>query len=195
MDPSNETRAINDYPDVMDSAVHMLTYHVGLKKIRLYRVAGCTDNHEADSYQLSHFENVLKLYNEGSVNEANELALAYIKKYPENISCHSLVAEGAVQNNYLDIAHGAFKKAVEFSPTNYHLNARLAKFLKDQYEVSGDQRLLDESLYYFEQAIKYAENVAKIKRTYYELKESGPWQLKNDTIAPMLIGTDSLSPQ
>jgi len=194
VDQTNESRAVEDYSDLMDSAVHILTYHVGLKQIRLFRVVDGTNNPEAHRYQLSHFEKTLDRYNENSIDEANVMALAFLNEHPDNISCHSLVAEEAELHNNPEIARGAFKKAVEFSPTNYHLNARLAKFLKDRYETSGDRRLREEGLQYFERAIKYAPTVATIKKTYQNLKENDPWQLKSDTIpsTPMVI--DSSSP-
>ena len=74
-----------------------------------------------------------------------------------------LMAQGACLHNHMDKAQTMFKKAVEFSPTNYDLNVRLAEFLKDRYEASGDQRLREEGLQYFERAIKYAPTAGKIR--------------------------------
>lgn len=194
LDRANETRARRDYPEVMDSAVHMLTYHVGLKKVRLFRIAGHTGNPEADGYLISHFEKAVDLYDEGSVSEANELALKFLKTFPANISCYLLLGEQFEARGFYEAAEPMFKKAVEFSPTNYDLNARLAKYYKDHFEVSGNQRFKEEGLKYFERAIKYAPTVGKIKRTYKELRENDPWQLNNDTILsrPVEAGSSSL---
>ena len=52
LDNSNEKRAKTDYPDLMEHAKHVLTYHVGTHKTRLFRIAGISGNKIADNYNM-----------------------------------------------------------------------------------------------------------------------------------------------
>ena len=100
----------------------------------------------------------------------NRLARQFMIANPENISGNLLMGEKAEMAEYIDEAEWLFKKAVEFSPTNYDLNARLAQFYRDQYDRSDDPRFRTKAVEYFEQAILYAPNVASIQKAYSELK-------------------------
>jgi len=62
------------------------------------------------------------------------------------------------------------KKAVEFTPTNYNLNALLASFYKRQFELTGEPADKSEGIKYFQRAMKLAPTVSKIRRTYDELE-------------------------
>lgn len=152
LDKGNEELARRDYPSVMDSAAHLLTSHNGLKKVRLFRVAGHTGNPIADQYQISLFERLVEQFNEGKFDEGNALALEFLRRYPDNMSCYLLLAEAAEQDSVYQLAEAMFKKAVEFSPTNYNLNVRMAQFYKDRYKETGDQETLARFNRYFQAA-------------------------------------------
>ncbi len=172
VDEGNEDRAREDYPEMMDSAVHILTYHVGVKKVRLYRIAGHTENPQADSYELSRFEILQDQYRLDSVHIDKQLAIQFVKQNPENMSGYLLLGEAANADKYYDLAETMFKKAVEFSPTNYNLNARLGKFYQDWYAEDHQAKLKDAGLFYYRQALKYAPAVGSIEAAVKELEGS-----------------------
>ncbi|HKK19974.1 MAG TPA: hypothetical protein VJ983_00765, partial [candidate division Zixibacteria bacterium] len=161
-----------DYPDMMDSAVHVLTYHVGLKKVRLYRIAGRTGNPRADAYKLSLFETLQNQYRLDSTRFDKQLAIQFVKQNPDNMSGYLLLGEAADADNYYDLAETMFKKAVEFSPTNYNLNARLGKFYQDWYAEAHQAKLKEAGLFYYRQALKFAPSVGSIEAAVQELEGS-----------------------
>lgn len=153
VDSGNESRAKEDYPDIMESATHLLTYHLADQKIRLYRIAGHTGNESANRYRLSMFERLLDEYDDGNGQLNNQLAIEFLQRYPENSSCYQFLGEAAEIDSLYPIAETMFKKAVEFSPTNYHLTARLGKFYEDRYTESKNVRYLEQAIYYYDQAL------------------------------------------
>ena len=172
IDEGNEDRANEDYPGMMDSAVHILTYHVGLKKVRLYRIAGHTGNPAAEAYRLSLFEVLQEQYRKDSTHIDRQLAIELVKENPDNMSGYLLLGETANADKYYDLAETMFKKAVEFSPTNYNLNARLGKFYQDWDAEAHDARLKEAGLFYYRQALKFAPSVGSIETAIRELEGS-----------------------
>ena len=171
VDSGNESKAKEDYPEIMEHASHIITYHVGLEQVRLYRIAGFTGNAEADSYILSDLERFIDDYQSfGIIN--NDLLVEFLKKNPDNMTCYSFIAEATEQDSLYQLSEQMFKKAVEFSPTNYNLNARLAKFYQDRYNETQSQQMKLESKHYYEEAIKYAPSVHKLKKALAELNRS-----------------------
>ena len=71
-----------------------------------------------------------------------------------------------------------YKKAVEFSPTNYNLNARLGEFYKERFNLTGIDWYKQEGLKYYNNAIRYAPSVTKYKRLRRELNNT---QFDRDT--------------
>ncbi len=181
LDESNENRARSDYPELMDSAAHVVTYHIGPEQVRLFRIAGLTGNSEAHRYVPSILERAIALYQANRTDEANVLAARFLEEHPENLSGYLTVATVAAQHGQLALAEHSFKKAIEFSPTNYHLISTFATFYRDWYAATGDVKYKQESLKQFERAIKLVPVVPKLNEAYHELKESEPWQLKKDT--------------
>ena len=169
LDEGNEIRAKEDYPYLMDSAKLIMTYHVGLKKVRLYRIAGYTGNQIADNYQLSPYEQLVEQYDDGKGTINNDLAVEIISKNPDNIACYTFLAEAAEIDSIYQLSEMMFKKAVEFSPTNYNLNARLAKYYQDRFNESNDVTYKAKSKFYYEQAIKYAPTTTSLLSKLNEL--------------------------
>ncbi len=174
LDEANETQAKEDYPEIMDGAVHRVTYRVGSKKVRLFSVAGLTGNSVADGYRRSLYEETVDLENAGATEEAMKRAMAFVERYPQNSSCYLLLGEKFQREEYMKSAETMFKKAVEFSPTSYHLNARLAEFYKDWFLATGEPRLKELGLKYYDRAIEYSRKPGRIEKARRELKESLP---------------------
>jgi len=171
LDDSNEKRAKADYPNLMEDAEHVLTYHVGMKKVRLFRIAEVSGNRIAEGYKLSSMEKAINLYHNNEIGQANLLAGAHIKENPENLSGYLTVATVAENEELFQLAEDYLKKAIEFSPTNYHLRSKLAEFYKKLYIDTADDKYKGEGLKYFEQAIELAPGSSKLKVSYRELRE------------------------
>ncbi len=170
LDQANETRARDDHPRLMGGAAHICTYHVGAKKIRLFRVAPYTRNARAFAYERSHFETAVDLYRADSVEAANRYAVEFMRLHPNNISGNLMVAEFARKSKQFDHAEMMFKKAVEFSPTNYNLNATLGQFCIDRFDQTGDSRCRKVGLEYLEEAHRLAPTARKVNETLNKLK-------------------------
>ncbi len=170
LDESNERLAKNDYPQIMDSAVLLWTYHVGLDKVRLYQIAGITGNPQAARYRPSLLERAVEGYYDDSTAAGHVFAAQYLEQHPTNLSGYQAVGEVAAAEGHFGLAEQSFRQAVSFSPTNYNLNSRLAQLYKDQYERTGDAELRRRGMEYFEEAIRLAPGVGKLKVAYRELK-------------------------
>jgi hypothetical protein len=178
LDYSNEKRAKTDYPVIMNSANMIMTYYIGLKPVKLYRIAGFTENESANKYHLSGFELMMETFKNNKSKIDTSFANRFIKRNPDNISVYLLLAEEAERDNVLTITEKMYKKAVEFSPTNYNLNARMGKFYKERFDLTGIDWYKQEGLRYYENAIRYAPTVFKFKRSWRELNNT---QINRDT--------------
>ncbi len=169
VDSGNEKRAFKDYPKMMKNSSHILTYHIGRKKVRLYRISGNTGNPKADSYQPSDFEQLINVYNNsGQLN--NQLAIQFLQKNPDNITCYMFLAETAQRDSIYDLAEAMFKKAVEFSPTNYNLTARLAKFYEERFEQTKITEYKEKSLFYYDMAVWVSPVTSGLKQAREKLR-------------------------
>ncbi|RKX29543.1 MAG: hypothetical protein DRP47_01525 [Candidatus Zixiibacteriota bacterium] len=181
LDKGNEKCAKTDYPDLMDSATHILTYHAGSQKIRLFRIAGHTGNTKADSYQLSQFEKAVDMYRNGEIKEGHKLAAEFLSVNQHNLSGYLAVGSVAEEDGDNILAESCYKKAIEFSPSNYHINSQLAEFYKKQFIDSADNRYKQEGLRFYEEAMRLAPKVPKLQAAYRELKDNEAWLLKKKT--------------
>jgi tetratricopeptide (TPR) repeat protein len=170
LDENNESWARNDYPELMDSAQHLLTYHLGTEPVRLFRIAGYTDNPRANAYRPTVLELAIEAYHEGEIGRGHALAAEYIEQHPENLSGYLAVGEVADAEGQFDLAAHSLAMAVRFSPTSYNLNSRLGQLYKDQYEATGNPDYRRLGMQYFEKAILYAPDILKLKQAYNELK-------------------------
>jgi len=170
LDQANENRARADHPHVMGGAVHICTYHVGLRKVRLYRIAGHTDNPVADAYRRSPFEIAVDQSHGGNTAVMQQHLITFLQNHPENMSGYLLAGETAQQMNQYPEAEQFFKKAVEFSPSNYNLIGTLAMLYQSWYRTTGDLQYKDKALEQFELALKYAPTSNRMMEAYAELK-------------------------
>ena len=170
LDKANEKRARNDHPYVMGGAVPICTYRVGVKKVRLYRIAGHTGNEIADSYQRSQFEMLVDNYRSGNTDLVQKHLLQFTQNHPNNMSGYMLAGEIAKKAGQYPEAEQLMKKAIEFSPTNYNLIGTLAVLYKNQYDATGDLRYKNQALEKLERALKFAPTSNRMKKEYAELK-------------------------
>ena len=172
MDELNEDLARADYPALMSQAVHVCTYHIGLEKVRVFRIAGSTGNPLADLYRLSLIEAAVQLRDNQQDTEAMSLARRFAEKSPDNIVANLLIADILEKEGRLNAAGEYIKKAVEFTPTNYNLSALLAMSYKRQYQLTGEPAYKSEGIKYFERAMNFAPTVARIREACEELEAS-----------------------
>lgn len=180
VDQHNQDRAAEDYPSVMDSAMQLVAYYVGAKRVRFYAVAGHTGNRMADAYPASLIEKAILATNQGRTKEAERLAAWYLREYKENSTGYVFMAEIARQQGQWDEAEYMLKKAVEFSPTSYVLNARLGQFYKERFEEFGNPADKETGLELFRRAMFLAPSATSVAEDYHDLEEL-QWQPKNDT--------------
>ncbi|MEA2030390.1 MAG: hypothetical protein U9N55_02180 [candidate division Zixibacteria bacterium] len=178
LDDSNEEYAQTDYPDLMDSATHVFTYHIWSENIRLFRIAGHTGNSEADSYRLSKIEKAIDLYHQDKIKDGHRLAAKFLEQNQHNLSGYLAVGTVAEEEKDNLLAERCYKKAIEFSPTNYHLNSKLAELYKKQFVGSADELYKQKGLRFYEEAMRLAPKVPKMRAAYRELKDNEAWQLK-----------------
>jgi len=171
LDQANEQYARDDYARLMSSSNHLLTYHIGTRKVRLFDIHEITRNPIAEQYRPSDLEGSILAERVDSVDLSNRLAVKYVQDHPDNITGNMLLAERAASIDQVREAGILFKKAVEFSPTSYDLNARLAEFLADQYDKTGRREYKTAGLEYFDKAILYAPTVNGIRAARNELEE------------------------
>ncbi|MBU8933576.1 MAG: hypothetical protein KOO62_06180 [candidate division Zixibacteria bacterium] len=178
LDKGNEKRARDDYSNLMDSAVHVLTYHVGRKKVRLFRIAGYTGNTMADGYRPSRMEEAIDSYFRGDIKGGHAAAAEFLVQNPRNLSGYLAVGTMAEEDGDALLAESCYKKAIGFSPTNYNLNSQIAEFYKKRYIDSADEEYKAEALRFYEEAMRLAPNVHKLVAAWRELKDNDTWQLK-----------------
>ncbi|MFH1688447.1 MAG: hypothetical protein ABIE70_13125 [bacterium] len=172
LDLGNERQAKEQYPQVMERATHICTYHVGQEKVRLFRIAGLTGNIRSRAYQPSVLEQATDLLRAGNLPGAAILAGEYNDKYPDNITANLLMADIAENTKDIDLAEEYVKKAVEFSPTNYNLNAVLGLMYKSRYEMTGLPSYKQQAIDYFQTARKFAPSAAKVTKSLAELEST-----------------------
>lgn len=170
LDEANEKRARNDHPYVMGGSALICTYRVGIKKVRLYRIAGNTGNATADSYQRSLFEILIDHYRSGKTGLVQQYLVQFTRNHPNNMSGYMLAGELAKEAGQFPEAEQLMKKAIEFSPTNYNLIGTLAVLYKKRYDATGDMMYKKLALEQLERALKYAPTSNRMKKLYAELK-------------------------
>jgi len=169
LDKSNEQSARESYPDIMDKAVAVAKYRVGGREINLYRIAGFTNNPSASRYTLSPYEMALENYSNSDVALGNKFMQYYLETYPENQTANLASGIIAYENGYYDEAELYFRRAVNFSPTDFYLHFKLAEFYIDMYKLTKNKDLERKGLAQVELALKYNPDSRKLIREIDEL--------------------------
>ncbi len=175
LDSPNEMRARADYPEIMDSAVVVVTYYVGTRKVHLFRIAGFTGNEKADAYRLSQFERAMLLYSGGYADSARIAIEQFIAAHPDNMSGYRLLAVMTPSAEEWERALSGWRRAVDFSPTNYQLLAGLAGCYRFQAEKLHDFDLREKALSYYRKALHFAPKSSAVNEDYRELLKDTIW--------------------
>jgi len=154
LDKSNESYAEENYRDVMKNAVSIVRYRIGGRTVTLYRVAYATGNSEAGGYKMSPFEMALYLYSQKDIVGGNSFMKKYLQKYPDNVSANLFSAVLAFDTEFYREADFYFKKAIEFSPTDFHLRFKLGEYYIKMYKITGKADLQDKAMAEFALARK-----------------------------------------
>ncbi len=171
LDEANEERAREEYPEMMEKAAHVCTYHFSLEQVRLFRIAGGTENSAASAYEPSDVERAVDLRSQQNLPEAAVIADTFSQRHPGNIVANLLLADMLQQNEDLTAAESYMKKAVEFSPTNYNLNAALAILYSEQFDRTGQQVYKTNSIRYLREAVRLAPRVGKLRVKLAKLED------------------------
>ncbi len=127
LDASNEEYARENYPDILEKAPLIAEYRITNRIVRLYRVAGFTGNVRADHYHMSDFE-MVRLYKAREDYDSTALYMNhYLKLHQENSTANLVVAIDAAKRGEMKVAEQFLRRAVEFSPTDFHLRYKLGE--------------------------------------------------------------------
>ncbi|SYZ73967.1 membrane hypothetical protein [Candidatus Zixiibacteriota bacterium] len=137
VDKSNEETARKDYPQIMDSARFVAHYYVGGRKVKLFRVAGLTGNLEANQYHWSYYEIALQNYVQNKIDSGHYYMKRFQLKNPDNLSANYISARMAGEFKMYEEAEYFYKKAIAFSPTDFHLHLALGAFYIRMFRESG----------------------------------------------------------
>ena len=88
-----------------------------------------------------------------------------------SIAGNLLLFEMANARGRFETAESSLKKAVEFSPTSYVLNARLGRFYRDRSRALGSSELLDRAARYYEQAVHLAPTAGRTVDEFQRFKD------------------------
>lgn len=181
LDQPNEDRAREDYPEIFRDALHVATHRVGKVQIRIYNIAHSTGNPVANLYQESLFEQGAAALQTGDKTVGADLIHRFNQQFPENQSGQLVEATIAQAAGRWEMAEDRYKKAVEFSPTNYVLYERLAAFYEERYAALGNPADKEKGLEHYRRAMFYAPTAQHIAPRYHRLQVSEPWQLRDTT--------------
>lgn len=181
LDQSNEDRAREDYPEVFRDALHVATLRVGKVQLRLFNIAHVTGNAIAGRYRESLFEQGAAALQAGQKLAGADLINRFNQQHPDNYSGHLVEASITQAAGRWDMAEERYKKAVEFSPTNYVLYERLATFYQERYAAFGNPADKEKGLENFSRAMFYAPAAQHLAPKHHRLQVSEPWQLRDTT--------------
>jgi tetratricopeptide (TPR) repeat protein len=171
LDDGNIVRLSEDYPDVMKFHEHVCTYFVGETKVRLVNVAAATGDTTASRYVRTGLEQAIIAFRNQDTAVARREIVRFAQAHPFNIAGNLLLFEMANAEGRFEIAESALKKAVEFSPTSYVLNARLGRFYRDRSRASGSSELHELAARYYEQAVYLAPTAERTVDEYQRFKD------------------------
>ncbi len=169
LDISNEKKAREDYPQIMEKAVSIFKYRIGGREIGLFRVAEATGNINARQYHLSPFETALYHYSNENIAGGNELMKLHLRMYPDNLSANLTSAILADHNGYYEDADYYFKKAIDFSPTDFFLRFKTGEFYIGVYNRTGQAEYREIARAQFDLALKYNPGSKKLVRDINKL--------------------------
>jgi len=181
VDEPNETRARQDYPDLMKNAVHVMSYVIGASKVKLIRVAGNTGNRQADSYPKSLLELAQDNFSSGLIETATAYSRKFMAAHPNCASACMFLGNLADKMKAYDEAESMMKKAVEISPTTYVLRKRLAEFYRDRFAATSLDDFRQKGLEQYEKAIFFAPDITQLQEDCKKLRTHEAWQLKPDS--------------
>jgi hypothetical protein len=181
LDDGNIARMFEDYPSVMNTHQHIYTYFIGENKVRLINVAGSTGNPETERYVFSPLERGVV----GFRNDDGALAWPAMGEFAavhsRSLAGHFLLFEMNNATGKWEQAEDALKKAVEFSPTSYVLNARLGRFYRNRARALGSSELRARAARYYEEAVHLAPTAERTVEEYLKFKDDRTWQQSVDT--------------
>jgi predicted Zn-dependent protease len=129
-----------------------------------------TRNAQASRYRLSDYEQALAAELAGQPDKAAAHLAGFLAEHPRSFAAWEAAAEAAIRRGEIDRAGAAYEKAVEFSPTNWHLHFRLAMFYRTRFGLSGDPRYKERALEAMQRALRYGPYVDKVRQAYDELE-------------------------
>ncbi|UCD16732.1 MAG: hypothetical protein JSV44_09765 [Candidatus Zixiibacteriota bacterium] len=175
LDKANEESARQDYPGILDNSPFVTEYRITNRVIKLYRVAGATGNVTANSYHLSDFElfRYFRALNQG--DSAQFYLQQYLEEYPQNLSANLAIGIDAFTMEKYSLSEIYLKRALQFSPTDFHLRFKMAVFYIGVFAETRDYFLAEQGIREAELARKYnptSKFLAASIEKLYQIKDS-----------------------
>ncbi len=161
VDLANEQEIAAEYPEIAGRASLLTSYHIGLRPVRVYLVHDIAGNDHAGRYSPTLFEEGIRAFLRGDEDRWRSSLQRFLQQRPDNMSAHRFVAEQADRAGDFQSAIAEYKNAIEFAPTNYHLNLSLCNAYRRAFEKTGNPEYRSSSESYFQQALKYAPLIAE----------------------------------
>ncbi|MCP4570231.1 MAG: hypothetical protein GY841_21845 [FCB group bacterium] len=139
LEKSNEKVARELYPEVMGKARIICHYYINCRKVGLYRIAYNTGNREAEQYFHSNFEGAIRAYQLAMPDTGRAYLDRFQSMNPQNQSGYTQDGFMALKDGDNQRAIGLFRRAVEFSPTDFNLHYLLGKAYIALADSTGDE--------------------------------------------------------
>ncbi len=163
VDKPNLDGAVEQYPEIMKRAFLLGEYRITSRLVFLYRIAGLTGNVEADNYMFSDFEWARYYLSLGITDSADYYMQKYLGENPNNLSGNLAWGAAQFERGNLNEAGKYLGRALDFSPTDFHLRYKLGEFYIKMYEVTGDTAHFASGRRQFEQALVYNNTSVMLK--------------------------------
>jgi len=169
LDRSNLDIAEKSYPEMMKNKVSLSKYRIGGRDVSLYRIAGHSGNPTAARYVKSAYEEAMDAYIVSDMQRGLGFMEIYERQYPENLTGNLVIAQIAADNGLNDAAETHFRRAIEFSPTDFYLHFKLGEFYINMYKQTGDLKFRKMGEEEFKIARKYNPEARRLARDIEKL--------------------------
>lgn len=163
VDKPNLEGAIEQYPNIMKRAFLVGEYRITSRPIFLYRIAGLTGNIQADNYMFSDYERARYYLSLGMMDSTDYYMQKYLEQNPDNLSGNLAFGAAQFERENMNEAGKYYNRAVNFSPTDFHLRYKLGEFYIKLYEITGDTTHLANGRREFERALLYNNTSVMLK--------------------------------
>ncbi len=169
VDKPNYEAALKQYPEIMKKASLVTEYRITSRMILVYRIAGLTGNIQADNYIFSDYEKSRYYLSKGVMDSSDFYMRRYLGNCPENLSGNLTYGAAQFERGNMNEAGKYYNRALNFSPTDFHLRYKLGEFYIKMYEITSDSGYFEKAQRQFDLAEKYNNTSVMLKNIISKL--------------------------